>query len=97
MLSSSGQDLLHPVFLAHVPFAQELDLHAVLGRQPLGVLPQLVAEWLSETRIIENLDLAFVQVRGHTPGEADLRQRPEYQHPVPATQLAPDLLGVTFG
>jgi hypothetical protein len=39
MISPSCQDLLHPVFLAHVPFAQDLDLDAVLGGQLLGVLP----------------------------------------------------------
>jgi hypothetical protein len=62
MIASRGQDLLDPVFLPHIAFAEELDLDPVLGRQPFGVLAQLVPDGLGEARIVEDLDLVFVQV-----------------------------------
>jgi hypothetical protein len=44
MLAAPGEDFLHPVFLAEVPLADELDFYAGLGRQPLRVLAQFIAE-----------------------------------------------------
>jgi hypothetical protein len=56
MLATPGQHFLHSLFLA-----DELDLDAGLSRQPIGVLAQLVAERLGETRVVEDPQLALVK------------------------------------
>jgi hypothetical protein len=96
MIASLGQDLLHPVFLPHIPLAEELDLDPAVGRQPFGVLAKLVPERLCELRVVEDPDLSLVQIRGHSLRVADLRQRAEDQHPIPATQYSRDLMRVPF-
>ena len=96
LLTPSGQNLFHPVFLPEVPLADELDLDARIGSHLLRVLPNLVAEWLGELRIVEYPDLPLVQKRGHPTGKADLWQCAENQHPVPATQHPGYLRRVTF-
>src|SRR5262249_28161791 len=68
-----------------------LDVAAVFRRQPLGILPQPVAERLGEPRVVENADVALVQVRGHAFGKADPRQRAEQQDPIPAGKRPRDL------
>src|SRR5215831_19426959 len=65
-------------------------------RQPLGILPQPVAERLGEPRVVENADVALVQVRGHALGKADPRQRTEQQDPIPAEKRPCDLGCVAF-
>ncbi len=97
MVAALGQHRLDPIFLANVVFAQELDLDPVLGGQPFGVLAQRVAKRLGELGIVEDADLALVQIRGHALGKADLRQRAEQQYPVPAGKHPGDLRRVTFG
>ena len=96
VIATPGQYFLHPIFLAEVPFADELDLHVGFAGQLLGVLPQLVAERLGKARIIKNPHLALVKVGGHPGSEADLRQSAENQHPVPAAQHTGDLGSIPF-
>ena len=96
LLTPAGQNLLHPVFLPEVPFADELDLDSCFDSHLLGVLTNPVTEWLGELGIVEYPDLPLVPKRRHPPGKADLRQRAEYQHPVPATQHSGYLRRVTF-
>ena len=97
MLAAPGQNFLHPVFLAQVPLADELDFDAGLGRLPLRVLAQLIAERLGEARVVEDPHLPLIQIRGHSPGVADLRQRAKNQHPVPAAQHSRYLCRIPFG
>ena len=96
MLAPAGQNLLHPVFLPEVSLADELDPDTRFGRHLLRVLTNPVAEWLGKLRIVEYPDLPLVQKRRHPPGKANLRQSPENQHTVPATQHSGYLPGVTF-
>jgi hypothetical protein len=49
------------IFLPEVSLADKLDLDAGLGRRLLRVLPNPVAEWLGELRIVEYPDLPFVK------------------------------------
>jgi hypothetical protein len=86
MLATPGEHLLHPPLLAEVSLADDLDLDAGLSRQPIGVLAQLVAERLGETRAVEDPHLALVKTGGHSGRKADLRQRSEDQYPIPAAQ-----------
>ena len=74
----------------------ELDLQAHFARQSLGVLAQLIAERLGETRIVEYPHLALVQLGGHPSGVANLRQGAEDQHPVRAAQSAGNLSHIAF-
>ena len=97
LLTAPGQNLFHPVFLAEVPLADELDLDSRFDRHLLRVLANPVAERLGELRIVEYPDLPLVQKRRHPSGKADLRQRAENQHPVPTAQHAGNLGGVSFG
>jgi len=62
VIATPGHNFFHPVFLAKVPLADKLDLQAGFGRQPLGVLPQLIPERLGETRIVEDPHPTLVQV-----------------------------------
>jgi hypothetical protein len=62
MLPAFGQDLFYPVFLAHIPLAQELDLDSVFRRQSFGIRTQFIPERLGELRIIEDFDLSLEQV-----------------------------------
>ena len=92
-----GQDFLHAVFLVQVPLADKLDFDTGLDRLPLRVLAQLIAERLGEARVVEDPHLPLIQIRGHSPGVADLRQRAKNQHPVPAAQHSRYLCGIPFG
>src|SRR5262245_18528256 len=65
MVAALSENFLDPIFLAKVAFANKLDVAAVFRRQPLGILPQPVAQRLGEPRVVENADVALVQVRGH--------------------------------
>jgi hypothetical protein len=96
LLAPTGQNLFHPVFLPEVPLADELDLDAGFRRHLLRVLPNPVPVRLSELRIVENPNLSFEQKRSHSSGKADLWQGAENQHPVPTTQHALDLWGVSL-
>jgi hypothetical protein len=97
LLASFRDDVFDPVFLAEVPLADELDLDSRFGSRLLRVLANPVAEWLGKLRIVENPDLPLLQERCHPTGEADPRQRAKNQHPVPATQHAVNLSGVSLG
>ena len=81
-ISAFCKDLLYPIFLPHIPFAQELDLDAVFGSQPFGVLAKLIPERFGKARIIEDPDLSLVQARGHSLRVADLRKRAEDEHAI---------------
>ncbi len=94
MIPPLGQDLLDAVFVADIALAEKLDLDSVVGRQPLGILAKLVAERLGEFRIVEDPNLALVQIRGHPSGIADLWQGAEQQDAVPTTQYSGDLVAV---
>src|SRR5215471_5413674 len=96
MVAALSENFLDPIFLAKVAFAHKLDVAAVFRRQPLGILPQPVAERLGEPRVVENADVALVQVRGHALGKADPRQRAEQQDPIPAEKRPRDLGCVAF-
>ena len=89
--------MFHPVFLAEVPLADKLDLYTIFRRQTLGALSNPIPERLGKLRIVENPDLPLVQERCHPTGEADPRQSAKNQHPVPATQHAFNLSGVSLG
>jgi hypothetical protein len=96
LLTTAGQNLFHPVFFPEVPLANELDLDSRFGCHLLRVLANPVTEWLGKFRIVEDPNLPLVQKRRHSPGKADLRQRAENKHPVPATQHPGYLCRVTF-
>jgi hypothetical protein len=96
MVAALGENFLDPIFLAKVAFAHKLDVAAVFRRQPLGILPQPFAERLGEPRVVENADVALVQVRGHALGKADPRQRAEQQDPISAEKRPRDLGCVAF-
>jgi hypothetical protein len=96
-VAALGEDLLYPVFLAHVPLPEKLDFDSVGRGKLFGVFSQLVPEGVRKTRIVENPHLVGIQVRRHPFGVADLRQRSEDQHTVPATQHSVNLLRVPFG
>src|SRR5215469_4184728 len=96
MIAALGENFLDPIFLAKVAFAQELDVDPVFRRQPLGILPQAVAERLSKPRVVENPDLPRMQIRGHALGKADPWQRAKQQDPIPARKRSRDPGCVTF-
>ena len=95
MIAALGDNLLDPIFLAKVAFAQKLDVDPVVRRQALGILPQPVAERLGKPRVVENADVALVQIRGHALGKTDPRQRAKQQDAVPAGKCPRDLGCVT--
>jgi len=97
MLAATRQHCLYPVLFADVALADELDLDAGLSRQTLGVFTQLITERFREFRIIEDPYLALVEVRGHSTGVANLWQRAEDEHPVPATQHSSNLSRIPLG
>jgi hypothetical protein len=97
LLASLRDDVFHPVFLAEVPFANELDFDPRLRRHLFGVFTNPVAERLGELRIVENPDLSLERERRHPTSETDPRQRAEDQHPVEAAQHAFNLFGVPLG
>jgi hypothetical protein len=97
LLTPTGQNLFHPVFLPEVPLADELDLDSRLGSHLLCVLANPVAEWLGELRVVEYSDLPLEQKRRHSPGKTDPRQRSENQHPVPTAQHSGNLCVVSLG
>ena len=70
-------DLPDPVFLTEVLLTDVFDLDAVSRSQFLGVVPDLIPEWLGKARIIEDPDIAGVQQRGHPFRIANLRKRAE--------------------
>jgi len=96
MIAAFGQHRLNPIFLAHIAFAQVLDLDAVFRRQALGILAQRVSIRLGELGVVEDPDLPLVQIRSHALGKADLRQRPKQQDPIPAGKHPRDLRCVAF-
>ena len=75
---------LHQLFFAYVFLADVLDLHSVLSRQPLRILPQLFAERLGKARVVQDPHLVRLQVRGHPLGETDIRQGSKHQDAVVA-------------
>jgi len=97
MLPTPGQHFLHAILFTEVPLADELDLDAHFGCQPLGVSAQLVAERVGKPRVVKDAHLPLVPIRGHALGVADLGPGAKYQHPVPATQHPGDLSRITLG
>jgi hypothetical protein len=96
MLSAFGQDLFDPVFFPEVSLADELDFQARFSRHLFGVLPNPVSEGFGKLWIVEYPDLPLEQEGRHPLGKADAGQRPEYQHPVPTTQNAFYLSGMSL-
>lgn len=97
MFAALAQDLLHPVFLAHVPLPEKLDLDSVLRSQPFSILAKLIAVRVRKARVVEDPHLVRKQVGRHPLGVANPRQSAEHQHPVPTTQHPLDLRGVPLG
>jgi hypothetical protein len=91
MLSSLCQYRSRKIFFPNVPLADKFNLDASLSRHLFGIFPNPVAERLGELRVVEDPDVPLVQKRRHPAGEADPRQRAEYQHPVKTTQYTLDL------
>jgi hypothetical protein len=58
---------------------------------------KLIAERFGESRVVEDPHLVLVQVRGHSPRVADLRQSAKNQHPVPAAQYSRNLSRISLG
>ena len=77
LLAALGDDLPNPVFLTEVLLTDVFDLDAVIKGQFPGVVPDLIPEWLSKARIIEDSDITGVQQRGHPFRVANLRKRTE--------------------
>src|SRR3954447_1454425 len=96
MLSAFRQYLFHPILFPEIALTDELDLNSRFRRHSLGVLSNPVPERLGELWIIENPDPPLKQERCHSTGKADPRQRAENQHPVPTTQHAFNLCGVSL-
>src|SRR4051794_22910614 len=96
MLAAFGKRLFNALLFAEVPLADELDLHARVRCQFLGVFANAVPERLREPGIVENPNVSLEQKGGHPSGKTDLRQGSENQHSVPATQYARNLVPVPF-
>ena len=96
VISAFTEKLLDTGFLAKVPAANEFDGQTILGRQALGVLPDLLAQGLGEVGVVEDPEAPLPQFVGHRPGIANLGNRARDDDPVEAGQAAPDLLRVPF-
>src|SRR5947209_19799805 len=96
MLAAFGKRLFNALLFAEVPLADELDLHARVRCQFLGVFANAVPERLRKSGIVENPNVSLEQKGGHPSGKTDLRQGSENQHSVPATQYARNLVPVPF-
>jgi hypothetical protein len=92
-----AEDLLNAVFFAEVPFADELDLQAVLGCQPLRILSQSLPKGLSPAGIVENADVLSVQISRHALGVTEPGQGSLDPHAVVAGKHARDFLGMALG
>jgi hypothetical protein len=53
-------DRLNLVGLANAALTNELDGDSVFGRDALGMLSQLVAQWLGKLRVVEDADLTRI-------------------------------------
>ena len=97
VVSAFGEDLFDPRLLAErLELADELDLQPRLGGEPLGVLPQLLAQRLGPTRIIEQADLVVTEIPAHRLGMTDIGQRAGDDDPVEARQDAADAVLVAL-
>ena len=77
--------------------ADELNLQVVFPCQPLGVLPDLLAQRLHETGIVEQADAVRAQIGGHARGIADTGQCAHDDDAVVARDDGHDLRGVAVG
>jgi hypothetical protein len=91
-VATLGQDLLNAIFLSEALHAlDELDLHAFLGCQTLGVRPNGLAERQRELLgVIEQPDASAIEFGGHRLGIGDAGQRPLKHQPVETGQHADD-------
>jgi hypothetical protein len=71
MVSSLGQDLLNPLFLSKVLFADEIDGKAVLGREGFGVLSDLFPQGLCPAGVIKDPNPVAEQISRHALRIAD--------------------------
>jgi len=90
------EHVLDPRLFAEAALVHELDLDAGLLGELLGVVSHLVTERLGEAWVVEDADVARVQVRGHAASVRKTRQRPLQDHPVPARQHPRDLAVVAI-
>jgi len=77
--------------------ADELDHQPLLPRQPLRILPDLLAQRLSEARLVEQPDVVCPQVGGHALRIADAGQRARDDDAIIAGHHARDLRSVAIG
>jgi len=68
LLTPLVEDSANAVFLAERMYrADELDRQPVLPRQPLRVLPDLLAQRLGEARMVKQPDVVCPQIGGFAP------------------------------
>jgi len=74
VLAALGENLRDAVLLAErLEMTDKLDLHAGLGREALGVGPQLLTQRRGPQGIVEQLDVAVAEEAGHRLGVTDVR------------------------
>src|SRR6202046_2592614 len=69
LLSSTSQNLFHPVFLSEVPLADELDLDPRFSSHLLRVLANPGAECVGELRVVHYPEAALGQNSAHSSGQ----------------------------
>jgi len=96
MSSPLLDDFLDAAFFAVATLAHELDRDAVFFCQPLSILSDLLSQWLSKPRIIENTNIVSVQVRSHSCGIAEAGQRSLDHHTIPAGKHPVNLILISL-
>jgi len=97
MASPLGEDRLDPVFLAEVLFPDVVDLKPRIFGDPLGVLPDLIAQRFSELGKVEDADPAGIQIPCHGFRIADIGKGAGYHDTIVAAENTLDFVGVSFG
>ncbi len=96
VIAAFGEDRLDPLLLAEVLALDVFDRQAVLGSQPFGIRPNLAAQGLGETSVVEQPGSARSQGRRHRPSVADVDECPRQNSPVEARERPENLLGLTI-
>src|ERR1051325_9549838 len=95
MIPAFLQHFLDPILLAETFSAPyKFDLHDIIGREALHVLPKRLAHSLGPLGVVEDSDLVLVKVVGHPTGVAPSWYRPLDDDPVIAGKNSDDLIPV---
>jgi hypothetical protein len=96
MVSSLGQNLLNPLFLSKVLFADEIDRKTVLGRKGFGVLSDLFPQGLCPAGVVKDPDPVTDQISRHALRIADTRNGSGQNDTVKAGNDALNLIVMPF-